>query len=197
MTDEHTTSETGTSDIVVELQQELRPELKEPFGPIHSDTDALLAAAGTPLIAVGDIVTYHLIQAGCTPDVALIDGRTKRAAVDDHIEEAIDGDAFDCEVTVENPPATLSAALLYALRDALDRTSTGKTTVIVVDGEEDLAAVPAIAAAPDGASVVYGQPDAGMVLVDCTNDVRERVRDLISQMHGDPDRLRSILAIHR
>ena len=195
MTDDHATADDEQPPGVVELQAALRSELKEPVGPIYTDTDALLDDAGTPLVAVGDIVTYHLIKADRTPDVALIDGRTKRSAVDDHIQEAIDSDAFDRQRHVSNPPATLSAPLLTALREALDAAGEDTSTVIVVDGEEDLAALPAATAAPTGASVVYGQPDEGMVLVSCAGDSVERMRDLLGRMEGDTERLWSLLGI--
>lgn len=185
---------TADPDIVVELQQALRPELKDPLGPIYTEADELLADAGTPLVAVGDIVTYHLLEAGFTPAVALVDGRTKRATVDDHIQDALDSDRFDHELAIANPPATLSASLLSALREGLDHDG---TTIIVVDGEEDLAALPAVAAAPTGASVVYGQPDEGMVLVDCEGATRETVRDLLARMDGDTDRLWQLLDVER
>jgi hypothetical protein len=184
---------TDDADVVVELQQALRPELKEPMGPLYTDAGQLLAAAETPIVAVGDIVTYHLTQDGHTPAVALVDGRTKRTAVEGHIREAIDGDRFDREVAVANPPATLSADLLTALRAAIDRAETGETTVIVVDGEEDLAALPAIAAVPGVASVVYGQPDEGMVLVDAGGEARSTVSDLLDRMDGDTERLWALL----
>ncbi|MFB6165598.1 MAG: GTP-dependent dephospho-CoA kinase family protein [Haloarculaceae archaeon] len=178
-------------DVVLELQRSLRGELKEPFGPIYTDADALLAEAGAPLIAVGDVVTYHLINAGRVPEVALVDGRTKRSAVDDEVEAAVDGDTFDRQVAVANPPATLSAPLLEALADALEAPG---TTAIVVEGEEDLAALPAIAAAPAGAGVVYGQPDEGMVLVTCDGETVTAVRDLLERMDGDAERLFSLLS---
>jgi len=175
-----------SADVVVTLQQSLRGELKEPFGPLYTDAEALLTDATDPLVAVGDIVTYHLVRAGEVPDVALVDGHTKRSAVEDHVQEAIDSGVFDREVRVSNPPATLSADLLTALREAIDADG---STVVVVDGEEDLAALPAIVAAPAGASVVYGQPDEGMVLVTCDPETVEAVRDLLARMDGDTDRL--------
>jgi uncharacterized protein (UPF0218 family) len=36
--------------------------------------------------------------------------------------------------------------------------------VIFVDGEEDLAVIPLVLAAPSGAAVLYGQPGEGVVL---------------------------------
>lgn len=168
-------------DVVLELPDALRSELKEPFGPIYTAADALLADAGTPLVAVGDMVTYHLLRAGRTPDVAVVDGKTEREAVDDHIRDAIGG--FDVHVTVTNPAATLTGELLEELRLALERD--GETVIEVTEGEEDLAAVPAIAAAPTGAAIVYGQPGEGMVLATVDTELREHMRDLLSRMDGD------------
>jgi uncharacterized protein (UPF0218 family) len=176
-------------DVVVELPKALRSELKDPLGPIYTDAEALLSDASGPLIAVGDIVTYHLLAAGTTPAVALVDERTERTAVDEDVREAVlggDGTAFDRTVTVDNPAATLTAGLLDALVEAIEQ---GASTLLVVEGEEDLAALPAVLAAPEGATVVYGQPGEGMVRVTVDADTRERARSLLSRMDGDPDAL--------
>ena len=67
--------------VLLELPADLRSELKDPLGPIYQDADELLAAAGEPVVAVGDIVTYHLLEAGYYPALALVDGKTKRERV--------------------------------------------------------------------------------------------------------------------
>ncbi|MCY4730986.1 GTP-dependent dephospho-CoA kinase family protein [Natronomonas gomsonensis] len=177
-------------DVLVELQKELRGELKEPLGPVYTDTDALLTDTDGPIIAVGDIVTYHLLEAGYRPDVALVDGKTKRERVEREILDAIEG--FDSRREVENPPATLTAELLEVLVGAIDGEG---TTVITVVGEEDLAALPAIVAAPEGAAVVYGQPDEGMVLVTVDETLRAECRDLLERMEGDSERVFDILGV--
>ena len=183
------------SDVLLALPRALRGELKDPLGPVYTDADGLLADAGDPIVTVGDVVTYHLLRAGRRPDVALVDGKTKREAVDEAVWEAIEG--FSRRVEVSNPAATLSASLLETLRTALDRAGGGgaETTVVVVDGEEDLAALPAVLAAPDGASVVYGQPDEGMVLAAATPERRKGVRDLLERMDGDPERAFEVLGV--
>jgi len=178
---------------VLELQSALRDRLKEPFGPVSTDTASVLAVAGAPLVTVGDIVTYHVLEAGRVPDLALVDDRTKRATVDDEISEAVADDRFDRILTVENPPATLTAELLDAIVDGLG----DGTTLVRVDGEEDLAALPAIAAARDGASVLYGQPDEGVVHVTVEDEVRERVVSLLELMDGDSDRAFGMLGVDR
>jgi uncharacterized protein (UPF0218 family) len=177
---------------VLELQPELREALKDPFGPVETDTERVLAAAGSPLVTVGDIVTYHVLEAGVTPDVALVDERTKRATVDDEVSAVVNDASFDRVATVVNPPGTLTADLLAALREAL---ADDGTTLVRVDGEEDLAALPAIAAAPDGASVLYGQPDEGVVHVTVGDEVRDRVGSILARMTGDTDRALELLGL--
>jgi uncharacterized protein (UPF0218 family) len=118
--------------------------------------------------------------------VAVIDGRTERERVD----EAVAAGLPDPGVEVTNPPGTLSRDLLDALAAALD--SEGPT-VVGVDGEEDLATLPAVVATPLGGSVVYGQPGEGMVLVPVTEATRETARDLLGRMTGDTDAALSLL----
>jgi hypothetical protein len=172
------------SDVVLELPDDLRHELREPFGSLYTDVETLLADAGDPLVAVGDIVTYHLLEAGRVPDVALVDERTKRAEVDEEVKAAVRG--FDRRIEVTNQPATLTEALLSALVEGLN---SPETVLIDVDGEEDLAALPAILAVPAEGCVVYGQPDEGMVLVTPDGETKERVRWLVAQMDGATDRV--------
>ena len=189
---------------MLRLPDDLRGAFKEPLGPLYTDAEALLADAGDPLIAVGDVVTYHLRRAGRSPDVAVIDGRTERTEVSEEIGRVLDDAAADAEaaasaageggadagesadggglIDVANEPATLSRELLVALGTAL---AASPPTVLRVDGEEDLATLPAVIAAPDGASVVYGQPGAGMVVVDATDETRAEMRGLLARMAGD------------
>lgn len=160
---------------VATLPKSARAEFKDPLGPIYTDATELLADAGSPIVAVGDVVTYHLERAGVTPHVSVVDGRTEREAVDEEIVEGLP-DA-DTDVHVASDPGTLSDELVRALVDAIGRE---ETTLLMVDGEEDLASLPAVVAAPVGASVVYGQPGEGMVLVNIDSALQERVRDLLS-----------------
>jgi uncharacterized protein (UPF0218 family) len=179
------------SDPVVRLQESLRAELKEPLGPVYTDPAALLADASAPLIAVGDVVTAHLLEAGHTPAVALVDERTERAAVDDWVADAIAGaEGFDHELTVTNPAAVLSESLLLALRVAITGADAdGANTLLTVDGEEDLATLTALVVAPAGGTIVYGQPGEGMVRVTVDDGSREIAQDLLRRMEGAPGRL--------
>lgn len=180
---------------VLTLPDALRDAFTDPMGPVTGDPERVIAAAATtredhdapdaPLIAVGDVVTYHLREAGRIPDVAFIDGKTEREAVKSGIAETLSTDEAGVRrVAVANPPGVLTADLLTALADALDDPD---PVLIEVDGEEDLAALPAIVAAPAGSSVVYGQPGEGMVHVGVTPETRAEARDLFEALDGDVD----------
>lgn len=173
--------------VLLELPDELREELKAPIGPIETDPVTLRSALGDPVIAVGDVVTYHLLSADRRPDVAVVDGRTQRGGLDDEVASTV---TEDVSATVENPAATLSEALLETLVWAVDEP---EPTTILVEGEEDLATLPAVLVAPAGASVVYGQPGAGMVHVQVDDAVRADLRDLLERFDGDVERALTIL----
>jgi uncharacterized protein (UPF0218 family) len=172
--------------VVVRLPDDLRDDLKPPLGPVFTDVDALLEAAGTPLVTVGDVVTAHLERAGRRPHLAVIDDRTERSPVDDAVQSAISAP----DRSVENPAATVTGSLVQAMRSGL---ASDDPTTIFVEGEEDLAALPAVLLAPDGASVVYGQPGEGMVLVSVDPDIRNQVRSLLERFDGDVDDLFELL----
>jgi len=165
---------------VLELPDDLRGAFKEPLGRVFTDPESLLAAegAGSPLVAVGDVVTYHLVRVGRRPDVAVIDGRTERERVDETVAEGLP----DPGIEVTNPPGTLSRGLLETIVAVLDDPD---PTVVGVDGEEDLATLPAIVATPLGGAVVYGQPGEGMVLVPVTEATKAEARGLLERMSGD------------
>ncbi len=174
-------------DVVLTLPESLRGAFKSPLGPVYTDAADLLATVDGPLIAVGDIVTYHLHAAETAPAVAVVDERTEREAVDESVRESV---VVDDAVRVDNPAGTLTAELLAALRAGV-RAADGRT--LHVDGEEDLATLPAVVLAPDGATVVYGQPGEGMVAVGVDPETRARARDLLSRMDGDHDALWDLL----
>ena len=160
------------------LPEALRPVLAEPFGPIHTTGEAIRKVQGRLVIAVGDVVTQTFLNAGVVPKLMVIDGVTQRGAV---VENALAGLPTHGvkRVTVANPPAVLTGQLIAAMDTALK----GKgSTVLTVKGEEDLAALPAMIMAPEGAAVCYGQPNRGVVIVIVTPEVRRRATDILHQM---------------
>lgn len=169
------------ASIVVSLPEGLRAELKDPWGPVFTEVEALLDEVTGKVVTVGDVVTFHLEAAGRPPDVGIVDERTERSPVAERIQSSL-GSA---DVRVENPAATLTAELLVAMRDAL---AADEPIRILVEGEEDLATVPAILMVPVGGSVIYGQPGEGMVHVAVTAETKSRAEALLRRFDGEPAR---------
>lgn len=140
---------------MLRLPEAHRDLFKKPFGTLYASVDELLPRLeGRAVYAVGDVVTHNLLAAGVVPDIAIIDGYTMRTPCN----------RFPLlrarRLTVKNPPGTITGELT----DAIDEAVRGQPAVIFVDGEEDLAVIPLVLAAPDGAAVLYGQPAEGVVL---------------------------------
>lgn len=199
--DDDTEQPADGADVVVSLPADARDAFKTPMGPVTTDPDAVAAAAArtrdrydapdAPLVAVGDVVTYHLSAAGHRPDVAVVDGYTERTPVRSTVEAVVDaGDERVIEAA--NPPGALTGALLTALTEALDD---DEPVTIRVDGEEDLATLPAILTARTGATVVYGQPGAGIVRVAVTPENRLAAKELFGRLEGDAAAAESILGV--
>lgn len=176
-------------EIVLRLPDSLRGAFKEPMGPIETDAEVLVGDVSGPLIAVGDVVTYHFERIGRTPDIAVIDGLTERDTVEPEVADVLEASGAR-RIDARNPAATLSASMLRALKEAVE---SDDPVAVDVEGEEDLVTVPAIVLAPDGASVVYGQPGEGMVHVRVDGETRERARYLLERMDGDHGRLWELL----
>ena len=170
--------------IQIELPRELRPLMKKPFGKLYvgngSDTIEKFVgelASSTKLISVGDVTTFHLLEAGISPDICIVDNRTKRKPVARHVLNRNMDNVYE-EVSVQNPAGIITDELIKALSEAF---ISEKPIRIFVKGEEDLATLPAILLAPLGAVVLYGQPDEGVVFVKVTEEKKREIRTLFEK----------------
>ncbi len=146
-----------------------RKYFRDPFGPLFPDiATAESVFAGHMIIAVGDVVTHNLMDAGILPDLSVIDGSTMREPCNRVLSLPVP------EVTVSNPAGMITGALIRAIEGAMNAGS----CLIRVDGEEDLAVIPAVRAAPDGACVLYGQPGEGVVVIIVDKGARDKAETL-------------------
>jgi uncharacterized protein (UPF0218 family) len=132
----------------------------------------------TKLISVGDVTTFHLLNINIIPDILIVDDRTKREPASDRVVVGTKHNGFK-EVSVDNPAGVITEDLIDAIDVAIN---SNENVRIFVRGEEDLAALPAILMAPEGAAVLYGQPDQGVVLVKITKSKKEEIRGLLSKI---------------
>jgi uncharacterized protein (UPF0218 family) len=152
----------------------------------------------TKLISVGDVTTFHLLEAGIIPDICIVDDRTKRKPVSSDVS-ARNRDKVYEEVSVDNPAGIITDELIRTLCEAF---ASEKLLRIFVRGEEDLATLPVILLAPLGSIVLYGQPDEGVVFVEVTGKKKEEIRALFEKLisknqNNELDKIRRILDGHK
>ena len=140
---------------MLRLPEEQRGLFKRPFGTLYGSSSELLPLLeGRAIYAVGDVVTHNLLAAGVTLEIAIIDGYTMRTPCNrSPLLQAR-------WLTAKNPPGTITDELEAAIEEAVR----DPPAVVFVEGEEDLAVIPLVLAAPPGAAVLYGQPGEGVVL---------------------------------
>ena len=171
------------------MTPEVELELKEPFGRLiegpENDHSVAISSAMKeigevkgPIIAVGDVTVLSMQQFGIIPDIALIDGLTKRK----HWEpfNKIDGYAYDNVMECESPAGHITEALLVNCESSLTNWhKDGSSTLIKINGEEDLAPLILHPLAPLGSVIIYGQPGKGVVIRWTEEDSKERCRNLL------------------
>lgn len=160
------------------LPEELRGDLKIIVGDIvpHSDILDRLDTSNL-IITVGDIVTLTLLELGIVPDLSIVDYQTRRTGGDDLKSRFAPFE--QAEIQVISPAAEISEELWDAIKDGI---ANPRKLRIVVDGEEDLAAIPCIIEAPLGATVIYGIPFKGLMLLRVDGHIKALAEDVIRKM---------------
>ena len=161
------------------LPETLRSKLSEPLGHVFGPHETAgkefigLAQDASMVITVGDKVTETLYALGVTPAVHVVDGVERRS------KRAPPEVPYVRLVNVSNPAGGLTQSAIDGMREAF---AGGKPVRVLVDGEEDLMAMLAIAMAPVSAVVFYGQPGAGVVAVKVNGVSKSRNRAILSKM---------------
>lgn len=160
------------------LPSHLREELRKPLGTPLTTLDDL-PQENALLTTIGDITTITLLKANISPAVAVIDLKTKRQNLNKELVSTF----FPHQAPLFTNPAgtinTISASVYQkAVKNYL---STQNTQFIVVEGEEDLLALPAILLAPLESYVLYGQPEIGIMMIKITQQEKENAQKLLTQ----------------
>ena len=150
-----------------------RNEFKVPLGsPISEER---LKNIANLLITVGDVVSLVARKNGIVPSVSVYDGYTERREMTEFAELVRKNKEH--EIVVSNPAGTITCDLIDAVKNALS----GKTKMIRVTGEEDLAVLPFLLYAED-ASIIYGMPGEGMMLVTTSGTNKKKAEELWNMM---------------
>ncbi|MEB3787030.1 MAG: GTP-dependent dephospho-CoA kinase family protein [Desulfurococcales archaeon] len=113
------------------------------------------------VISIGDVVTGSLIKNGVKPFVSVIDGRTRR---NEFLHIDLMKELRGCKVLkTVNPKGKLSLEAMEVICKVLSSKDEGaECYTILVDGEEDMLALPALSCAPLNSVVLYGVPGVGI-----------------------------------
>jgi len=156
--------------------------LKQPFGTLVPDRQvtkekvASMLKGAKKVVAVGDATTERLIGLGMAPDIAVIDGKERRS------KRSYPANYPAKELRCANPAGTISNDAVKVLQNAMQLPPPVR---VFVDGEEDLLALPVFAMAPEGSTVLYGQPLEGLVVVKITPAKRKQAKDLMDRIGID------------
>jgi len=162
--------------MMYKLPEKYRDELREPIGELISEEDIDKKRMSGKVVSVGDMVTATLIKHGIEPDISIIDHRIERKEYGNEIGIK----AGEAEVKkITNPPGVITDELWNAVEESY---ASEKNIRIEIEGEEDLAALPAICLAPSGTTVLYGLPSRGIVLVKVGNDEKNKVLSFLKKM---------------
>jgi uncharacterized protein (UPF0218 family) len=100
----------------------------------------------------------------------------------DHISMRRPTAAFNLKVKktyhVKNPAGVITLEAWETIKQAMK----DEEALIVVEGEEDLLALPCIVEAPSNSLVLYGQPSKGLVVVDTDTKVKGEASLILSRM---------------
>ena len=163
--------------------------LKEPLGLVLENKSVTKAKLYNSvkhaklIVSVGDATTDRVNLHGIVPSVCIVDGRERREQ-----RKTAGGDSLlpnqILQLRCSNPAGTISRGAVQVLRDAL-RASVTNPVRVIVEGEEDLLALPIFLLVPYGSVVLYGLPFKGIVIVKVDFKTRKRAKDLMESLGID------------
>ena len=157
-----------------ELNKDVILELKKPLGVLYPEFEDAIdeIESSSYLISVGDATFTNLINSEIYPNLAIIDNLIQRKNYNHdviHTENVL---------KAENPAGTITDDLWETIGQALELSDSGECYVIEVAGEEDLAVLPCILMAKEDATILYGQPNEGLVLLK-VSDMKKKAQKII------------------
>jgi hypothetical protein len=127
------------------------------------------------LIAVGDVTVNTLLDLNIVPDIGVVDGRTKRLDLPE--DKKVDKKLFSRVLTCTNGPGMITSEFKKTLKEA---SALLDGTLVVVDGEEDLAPMILHLCLDIGNVVLYGQPNEGIVVKVTDENTKINCKRLLS-----------------
>jgi uncharacterized protein (UPF0218 family) len=165
------------------LTNHLRALLKQPIGYLVPGDNLVSDLEDFDIIiSVGDHVSSSLITQGLVPQLMIIDFKTKREKITKKTHHVLVDSMGYKTIYCENPAGVLTHEIIDTIQKLLSEITIFDRMMIIIEGEEDLIALPCILHAPSNATIIYGMPDKGVVIVPATEEYKEKVRLILSEM---------------
>lgn len=171
------------------LPEELKYQLRKPIGKVITESKDLVVTAKrlaktlkrvSPFmtITIGDIVTSSLIKAGLTPDIQIIDFKSRQKRI--KAKDFFPSQTIKTERHI-NKAGSLSKKIALTYQKLINNyLKTDYQQRMIIIGEEDLLALIAIIFSPLNSVVIYGQYDLGIVWVLVNDRAKEKAKKLLS-----------------
>jgi uncharacterized protein (UPF0218 family) len=149
--------------------------LKEPFGTLVKDNEVTIELLteilkkAPKVIAVGDTTTEKLVGFGFVPDISVTDCKEKRVIKTSKFEYPVDK-----TIHLQNKPGELSEHVILEVRKLIMANAYDIKIRMLIDGEEDLVALPFLMYSPNDWVICYGQPNEGLVIVIVSEESKKK-----------------------
>ncbi len=155
--------------------------LKEPFGILIKEQDITkdnlqgFVHNAIKIATVGDTTTQKFVNFGFIPNISVVDGKEKRKETEKIIEYPVEN-----KVHFENKHGEINEEIINLIKKLTFKKF--EKIQIIINGEEDLIALPLFMYLSDKWTVFYGQPNEGMVVVEINEKSREKAKLIFSQV---------------
>ena len=165
----------------MKLSKRLRDELKTPFGKLilekntNKETIQKEIPTNSFLITVGDATTEKMLNLGLVPSLQIVDSQEKRKP-----RAPPNATGTKTQLFCNNPAGEITVQSIKTIKTAFQSTPPIR---ISVNGEEDLLTIPVCIYAPDNATVLYGQPNKGLVVVVINTEIKNKAKSVLESMN--------------
>lgn len=165
------------------LNEKIKTRLKHPLGTLILGPpektmsileEAIKAEKPSKVCVVGDFTALKTIEYNIEVDLFVVDKKVMRNT----IEFTPPAEGFKVFIT-HNPPGTITSETWNLVKMVAESSF---RALIIVEGEEDLLALPVIRFSPKSSFVVYGQPYIGLVLVRVTEEKKAEIDRIMDSM---------------
>jgi GTP-dependent dephospho-CoA kinase len=150
--------------------------LKKAWGSVLNEVPII--SKTNKIITIGDISTKELLKKLYRPILSIVDNKVNRELLPENLH--VNKKFYKRVLSFDNPAGTISRKL-YRTIERIDFNNVEERTLLIINGEEDLATLACLIHAPLDSHVFYGQPEEGLVHIILDEKIRRKALEVFSQ----------------